>query len=429
MVLSVDKDTAKNHDLYQRKTWEDLLARKIDVLADQMGIKRKDFCWVASMHYEYHHPHVHIMYWDNSDAVRQEFVPEERFEIMAEKVRAAFNREIFQEEIPRLQKEIQGQQDIIRLELRAMLAEANLAEALNLSHITAPTQDRLTAGLAELAATAPTKGALKYAYLKGEYKEKLGSYVEEILKISDFQRSTKQNEKAVRNLSVLFGNSEGQQQFEVDKARETLKKKLGNEVLDTIRDYRKELMLDAPTEHGDLQIVLQGTASVLIKGNPVYQELLADMPKQRTPTGELLKDDAFRQGVSKLTGQICDDIRISAKIYGYVNANNEGLSKEEIKEQLKGIYAEARKSIFDMTIDQLRADAGYPEQARADMTARERDRGSPGPSIGPTLPRLLLRAGETIPRPRGVSGSFIGKRNGWHTRSRSGFPSPTERRS
>lgn len=34
---------------------------------------------------------------------------------------------------------------------------------------------------------------------------------------------------------------------------------------------------------------------------------------------------------------------------------------------MKDIYAETRKGVFDMAIDQLRADAGYPEQARADV--------------------------------------------------------------
>lgn len=89
--------------------------------------------------------------------------------------------------------------------------------------------------------------------------------------------------------------------------------------------------------------------------------------KHRTPTGELLKNEAFRQALSKLTGQVCNDVRITARVYGYVKANNEDLSKEETKELMKDIYAETRKGVFDMAIDQLRADAGYLEQAQADV--------------------------------------------------------------
>lgn len=80
-----------------------------------------------------------------------------------------------------------------------------------------------------------------------------------------------------------------------------------------------------------------------------------------------MKDEAFRQALSKLTGQICEDVRITSRVYGYVKANNEDLSKEETKELMKDIYAETRKGVFDMAINQLRADAGYPEQAQADV--------------------------------------------------------------
>ena len=80
-----------------------------------------------------------------------------------------------------------------------------------------------------------------------------------------------------------------------------------------------------------------------------------------------MKNEAFRQALSKLTGQICEDVRITSRVYGYVKANNEDLSKEETKELMKDIYAETRKGVFDMAIDQLRADAGYLEQAPADF--------------------------------------------------------------
>lgn len=87
-ILSVDDQTAKQYGLYKRQTWQSLVDRNISVLAQQMNMERADFCWMASMHYTKGHPHVHIMYWDNSNKVRQEFIPNERFEIIAEKVRS-----------------------------------------------------------------------------------------------------------------------------------------------------------------------------------------------------------------------------------------------------------------------------------------------------------------------------------------------------
>lgn len=117
----------------------------------------------------------------------------------------------------------------------------------------------------------------------------------------------------------------------------------------------------------DLQLVLQGTASVLVRADPIYQELRKEMPKERTPTGELLKDDAFRKNLSRLVERTCNDIRISAKIHGYVEANGEELNKEERKELRKDLYGETRRSVSNIILEQLREDAGYPEQARADI--------------------------------------------------------------
>lgn len=368
-IISVDGETAKRHDLYSRKSWEALVNQKIHVLADQMGINRKDFCWVASMHYEKGHPHVHIMYWDNSNAVHQEHVSKARFEIMAEKVRSEFGREIYQEEI----REQQGEQDdnrkALRLELRAMLQEANLAEALALSHVSQPARDAFTKSLAELAAAVPTKGSIDYAYLSKhpEYKAKVDAFISEVLKISDFQRTVKQYEKATVDISSFYGNGEATKERNLEKAREALYKSLGNEIMSTIREYRKELTLEAPTDRTELQAVVHTAAVSIAVANPLYQELRKQMPKERTPMYELLQDADFRQLLGKLTGQVCDDIRINTRIRGYLEASAGGMDKEDSKVLWAEVYKEAKRDISQLIQDRLQEDAGYPQQLRADL--------------------------------------------------------------
>ena len=368
-VFSVDKDTASRHDLYDRKTWEALLKKQIHILADQMSIKQKDFCWLASMHYEKGHPHVHVVYWDGSDAIHQEAMPQERFEIMAERVRAEFGREIYRDELKEIQAEQATEKDQLRLELRALLKEANLAEALDLSHVSTGARSELTASLADLAATVPTKGALKYAYIKKypEYAAKLDAFISEVLKISDFQRVLKKYESDTQEVSFLYGNGKEKVAFELEAARKELYKNLGNEVLNTIKEYRKELMLKAPADRGDLQIVLHNTVSVIMTANPLYQELLAQMPRERTPTGELLKDEVFAGLLFKLTGQVANDIRVNTQLHGFVEANGGGLSKDELKEFRAETYRAARHDVTGLILDKLREDAGYPQQAQADI--------------------------------------------------------------
>lgn len=366
-IISVDQDTAKRHDLYDRRTWETLVNKKIHVLADEMDIKQKDFCWLASMHYAKNHPHVHILYWDSSDAIHQEALPPKRFEIMAEHVRAEFGREIYREEIREQQAaQAAGQKDL-RLELRALLKEANLAEALDLSHVTRPVQDSLANSLAELASVAPTKGALKYAYLPPAYKARLDAFLDEVFSITDFRRLVKKYEAATGEISALYGNGDERAAFALKTARKELYKSLGNEVLNTIKEYRKELAMEAPADRGELQILLQNTAAVILTADPLYQELLRQMPKERTPTGELIKDEVFRGDLYQLTNRVTNDIRVNARLHGYVEVRCEDLSKEEGKELRKTVFREARHTVNGLILERLREDAGYPRQAQADL--------------------------------------------------------------
>ncbi|MEA4955357.1 MAG: relaxase MobL, partial [Pseudoflavonifractor sp.] len=240
-ILSVDEDTAKEHGLYERGTWQTLVDRKISVLAQQMGMERKDFCWAASMHYVKGHPHVHIMYWDNSAKVRQEFVPAERFEIIAEKVRAEFGYEIYREEIQELQKEKRGIVSEARLELQSLCKEANLAEALNLDHVSNAKLDELKKSFLALASGLPRTGSLKYAYLPGPYKEKLDAFLDEIMKITDFHRLESKCLKLTDEISTLYGNGAEKQAYNREKARELLTKGMGNTVLTFLKKLKQEL--------------------------------------------------------------------------------------------------------------------------------------------------------------------------------------------
>lgn len=368
-VISVDKETAIRHDLYNRKTWESLVNSKIDVLAKEMGIKPSDFCWVASMHYEKNHPHVHIMYWDSSDAVHQEHIPAKRFEVMAEHVRSEFGREIYREELREKQAEQSGEVKALRLELRALLQEANLAEALDLSHIKKPVVDRLAASLADLAATVPTKGSIDYAYLAKHpaYLAKVDAFTDEVLKISDFQKILKQYMAATQEISAMYGNGDERSAYQLEKAKKDIYKAFGNEIMNTIREFRKDLTQTAPTDRGELQAVVKSTANAILKASPLYQELLQQMPRERTPTGVLMRDEEFRKGLCRLTRQVCSDVRINARLNGYVQAAGADISKDKRTELRAEVFKDANRAVSALILDKLREDAGYPEQAKADV--------------------------------------------------------------
>ncbi len=367
-ILSVDGEAAKQHGLYERGAWQALVDKKVGVLAEQMGIERKDFCWAASMHYVKGHPHVHIMYWDDSGKVRQEFVPNERFELIAEKVRAAFGYEIFREDIQQRREEKRGIVSETRLELQGLCREANLAEALNLNNVSFARLDALQKSFVALAADLPKNGSLKYAYLPQWYKEKLHSFTDEIMKITDFQRDAAKYLKLTDEISQLYGNGAEKQQYNREKAQEELYKGMGNTLLDALKGYKRELELSVPSARGDLVAIVRNLVPPLLGGQPTYPELLKLMPKERTPMQELLADEPFKAKLFGLTRELCSDLRVRALADGYVKASAESPELKELgkKEFERSVYKELHRVVQGVVSEKLQEDSGYNAQMAQD---------------------------------------------------------------
>lgn len=66
-VVSFGEDTAKELLLTDRKAWQRYIGNHIRTIAEKNGIRREHFQWAAAMHREKNHPHVHVVFWDNSD--------------------------------------------------------------------------------------------------------------------------------------------------------------------------------------------------------------------------------------------------------------------------------------------------------------------------------------------------------------------------
>ncbi len=66
-VVSFEEDTAKELLLSDRKAWQRYIENHIRTIAEKNGIRREHFQWAAAMHREKSHPHLHVVFWDNSD--------------------------------------------------------------------------------------------------------------------------------------------------------------------------------------------------------------------------------------------------------------------------------------------------------------------------------------------------------------------------
>ena len=327
-VFSADEEMAQEYGLHDRLNWESLVNAKIGVLAKEMNIEPKNFCWVASMHYKRSQPHVHIMYWDNGTSPRIEFVPQNRFECMTDKVRAEFNRELARDEIKELQANQKGFFDSMRSELGIMLDEFDTTAMLDIDRITIAQFNELGKGLCHLITHPPSGGSFRYAYLKDPYKQLLDDWLDQLMKLPQFAKMEQNYASITNDISKLYGNGATKTEWNLKKSASALRKALGNEVLNLVKEL---VATDDINEADTIKISLAAKAKVqqLLKADPLYKELLGAMPSRRTPWKEIEKDSEFMDIKKKLVNHLASDIRVRRCLK---------LSKNELKEVYATIY-------------------------------------------------------------------------------------------
>lgn len=351
-ILSVDKNTAKDYDLYDRETWQKLINTRISVIQREMHIKPEDFRWVASMHYKKRHPHVHILYWDNGKEPRQEFISKEHFEQISERVRTTFSRALyFEKELKAVQAEQDETSKAVRLQLSALLKSANLPDALDLDHVKAEELDELGKGLVDLARTLPSTGRLKYGLLKPEYRQKLDEWLGQVMKITDFSKLEQKYLKLSTDVTRLYGNDEAKAEQFLKQAHERLFTELGNKTLSYLKEVALELQSrEPPNDIQGLSMATWRIAGQLLRTDPDFAELLKSLPKWRTPDSAILKEETIKKQVDGLTRSLAGDLRVRSKATGYVMAakvTNQPSVKEMRKEANSALYRVARAVVME----------------------------------------------------------------------------------
>ena len=66
-VVSFGEDTARELLLADKKAWERYIENHIRTIAEKNSIRREHFQWAAALHREKGHPHLHVVFWDDSD--------------------------------------------------------------------------------------------------------------------------------------------------------------------------------------------------------------------------------------------------------------------------------------------------------------------------------------------------------------------------
>ena len=369
-VISVGAKDAAQNGLYDRAAWERLAQQHMSVIAKQMDIADRDFCYLISMHQARGHPHIHILYWDNGTEPRQEFLPKVRFEKIAEAVRADWNRDILAQEITASRTEQQETVGELRTVLQAMCLEANPVKALDLSRLTAsPKMPELSGALWKLVEEMPPRGSLKYRYLPPEYKQQLNAFLDRVLAMPEMKGVYDQYISATDALSASYGNGEETTARNREKAVQKLYTSLGNQVMDAIREIAQELEQSPPGTLPELLALAKAAVTPeTLRAQPGYQAALDAMPRERVPTGQLYEIPAFRQALNDLTDELIrHDPVLRGKYNGFIRqaARESDAPDETAKVTRREFFRAVRAQVVQL----LRADAGYNAEMQRTCTA------------------------------------------------------------
>jgi hypothetical protein len=175
-----------------KEAWEELVKQQLRIIAEGNGIKMSNFRWVAAAHDKHENPHVHIVFWDES----QEIVKNKVDSQIPNGIRKNLIKNIFEDELKAYHEERDHCEWLMKDITESMVKEfedylknMSVREYKHFKDTEyfdedSPLPEFLAARLYELRKEIP-KGSLKYAYQAPEVKEKVLLLVRELMDMDE----------------------------------------------------------------------------------------------------------------------------------------------------------------------------------------------------------------------------------------------------
>ena len=168
MIVSLRREDAERLGYNNARRWRDMIRSKRDELAKDLKIPSNDLKWYGAFHNESHHPHIHVMFYSES----------ENYGYLTKKgiydIRSSLAKSIFKDDLDHIYKK----QTEIRDELKKNSKEL-LREILDKISKGTYNNPEIQQKLIELSIIlANTKGKKVYGYLNKNAKDLIDSIVD-----------------------------------------------------------------------------------------------------------------------------------------------------------------------------------------------------------------------------------------------------------
>ena len=216
-ILSITRKDAERLGYETGEAWRTLLKANTHLMADAMKIPAGDLIWYAAFHNEAHHPHIHMVAYSKG---KEPYLSEAGIQ----KMKSAFAREIFREDLLPLYAMQTERREAIGKETERMISEILSAPAKN---------PVLIAKFTELSTRLKmVKGRKVYGYLPGPLRKLTDEILTELSKEDALAACYAAWQEGQRSIESIYQDAPRRaQSLSENKAFRNLKNKIITEAL------------------------------------------------------------------------------------------------------------------------------------------------------------------------------------------------------
>ena len=216
-ILSITRKDAERLGYETGEAWRTLLKANTHLMADAMKIPAGDLIWYAAFHNEAHHPHIHMVAYSKG---KEPYLSEAGIQ----KMKSAFAREIFREDLLPLYAMQTERREAIGKETEKMISEILSAPAKN---------PVLIAKFTELSERLKSvKGRKVYGYLPGSLRKLTDEILTELSKEDALAACYAAWQDGQRSIENIYQDAPRRpQSLSENKAFRNLKNKIITEAL------------------------------------------------------------------------------------------------------------------------------------------------------------------------------------------------------
>lgn len=219
-ILSLREDDAQRMGYKTKDDWERAVRGSVTEAAGAMGVAADNLRWVAAFHNTPGHPHVHLMFWENTPQKMRGKVTDKRLK----NVRQAFVKEFYGAERRSLLAE--------RTALRDSAREAAVA-ILTGQTVRGPYSGELERRLVRLNRLMPCRGRVNLAFMPPETKAAARDVAAWLLDQDDLRGLKEQYLERVRGLTRHHALDEDKIRGAEERALDDLRDRVAQVVLRT----------------------------------------------------------------------------------------------------------------------------------------------------------------------------------------------------